>query len=415
MTYESPASDLPDYFSRQPTGSRSLHTLSMEGTPLSIDPGILRARTPMATRISPYLHRMSPTTSQVSSSLRRTASRVYYQGGGGPLTSPLMTPSSFSEASGPPFFLAGHQHHMSNSSTSVQMTHQKRESMASMPGTSPVPLSKLQQPPPQRPESQAPSSLFDRGDRLTIRSEGIVVVKTNTNFFDSEESPLNIPLLDPAKEMQYNIWRLLYAEMMFSWGLFEARAELLKFLTIPRAAPHRLLSSSSVSFQQQQQQQQQPLQRGSSMNAGGMASSASSATSMSFVGASAVAMATKDDQPTALERILGMEKRGLQIGNKCFECETRLLPNYRCDFCRKVRPGIKCAICHLSVRGQTSACLKCGHGGHTEHYREWFVQERNTVCPTGCGCECMLDFGGWTGGLPVRPPIHPQHVASSVS
>src|SRR4051794_20999691 len=88
--------------------------------------------------------------------------------------------------------------------------------------------------------------------------------------------PMNIPLLDPAKESQHNTWRLLYAEMMYSWGLFEARTELLKFLTFKHQPNYRV----------------------------------------------------KDDQ-SPLERLLGIEKRGPQIFNKCFECEKRLYPSYK--------------------------------------------------------------------------------------
>jgi hypothetical protein len=32
-------------------------------------------------------------------------------------------------------------------------------------------------------------------------------------------------------------------------------------------------------------------------------------------------------------------------------------------------------------------CLKCGHGGHEDHLRQWFSKE--VVCPAGCGCACM--------------------------
>jgi WD repeat-containing protein mio len=33
-------------------------------------------------------------------------------------------------------------------------------------------------------------------------------------------------------------------------------------------------------------------------------------------------------------------------------------------------------------------CVKCNHGGHAGHIREWFAEKR--VCPvTGCDCECM--------------------------
>ena len=36
----------------------------------------------------------------------------------------------------------------------------------------------------------------------------------------------------------------------------------------------------------------------------------------------------------------------------------------------------------------------CKHGGHTAHLREWFESE-NVECPTGCGCRCMVENGGF--------------------
>jgi len=196
---------------------------------------------------------------------------------------------------------------------------------------------------------------------------------------------MNIPLLDPTKEHQHNTWRLLYAEMMFSWGLFEARAELLKFLSLMKDPVPPPLPSRHHHSQYSRQNR----------------SSASGAnrdelTMSPYLPPSAPV-------PTALERILGIDRHGLEIAHKCFECDSMLSPpDFRCDFCQKHRQTIKCSICHLSVRGRTSGCLKCSHGGHADHLLEWFVQEKNTVCPTGCGCECLVNYGGWTGGLVVK-------------
>ena len=46
-----------------------------------------------------------------------------------------------------------------------------------------------------------------------------------------------------------------------------------------------------------------------------------------------------------------------------------------------------CAICHLSVRGLSSYCLQCGHGGHMSHMQAWF-DGGEKECATGCGCTC---------------------------
>ncbi|KAF9208986.1 hypothetical protein BGZ49_006843 [Haplosporangium sp. Z 27] len=368
-TTHSPASDVRDYFnSRQASNTRPVSGQMIGTTPMSVDHSPLRARTPVnAARISPYLNRISPTATlygtSYTSSMRRTPSR-FYQGN---ITSPLATPSSLRDAhmdansaysgpnAGPPvgpmvpnaYITQGNQPLESNP---PPYTHNKRDSYNSMQSTSPTLLSKLGTM-HRRESSSSPSSVMDKTERYTVRTDGFKMTKMNTNLFDSDETPMNIPLLDPAKESQHNTWRLLYAEMMYSWGLFEARTELLKFLTLkqPVNVSHRV----------------------------------------------------KDDQ-SMLERVLGLEKRGPQLFNKCFDCENRLFPSYKCDFCKRMRIGIKCIICHISVRGRTSVCLKCAHGGHTEHLWEWFVQEKNSVCPTGCGCECLVNYGGWAGGEVVE-------------
>ncbi|GLG98684.1 GATOR complex protein WDR59 [Gryllus bimaculatus] len=42
--------------------------------------------------------------------------------------------------------------------------------------------------------------------------------------------------------------------------------------------------------------------------------------------------------------------------------------------------------------GSSNFCLVCGHGGHTNHMMAWF--EIETVCPTGCGCNCLEETAG---------------------
>jgi hypothetical protein len=204
---------------------------------------------------------------------------------------------------------------------------------------------------------------------------------------------MNIPLLDPTKESQHDTWRLLYAEMMFSWGLFEARAELLKFLTLKKSNNNNLNNNgnstrSTTVITTRELRAQQNQEKSSAQ------SSMSSSTSTS--------MLVKEDQPSALELVLGIDRLGPQILNKCFECESPIKRGNICDFCRKVRVGIKCSICHLQGRGRTTVCLKCAHGGHADHLWEWFIQEKNSVCPTGCGCNCLDHYGGWAGGLGVQ-------------
>lgn len=67
----------------------------------------------------------------------------------------------------------------------------------------------------------------------------------------------------------------------------------------------------------------------------------------------------------------------------CYVCHKRSL-SVVCDKCKRYK--FQCSICHLMVKGSSSFCLSCGHGGHVTHMMDWFQSE--TLCPTGCGCEC---------------------------
>lgn len=46
-----------------------------------------------------------------------------------------------------------------------------------------------------------------------------------------------------------------------------------------------------------------------------------------------------------------------------------------------------CSICHTAVRGPSTWCQVCGHGGHLEHMSAWFKE--HDMCPSGCGHVCI--------------------------
>merc|ERR1712063_112607 len=78
---------------------------------------------------------------------------------------------------------------------------------------------------------------------------------------------------------------------------------------------------------------------------------------------------------------------GLVFGVICKMCGKQLMDG-KGNCCQKCqRRGFICALCNLPVRGMSTFCFHCGHGGHTNHMREWFSKE--DVCPTGCGCRCL--------------------------
>ena len=55
----------------------------------------------------------------------------------------------------------------------------------------------------------------------------------------------------------------------------------------------------------------------------------------------------------------------------------------------------RCSLCDRSVRGAATYCLRCGHGGHSNHMNAWFLN--NDMCPSGCGCICVGGSDGEGG------------------
>jgi len=85
---------------------------------------------------------------------------------------------------------------------------------------------------------------------------------------------------------------------------------------------------------------------------------------------------------------------GVSFTPLCGSCgEPVTDANNVCHKCKEY--AFQCSICCSAVRGACTWCPLCGHGGHAGHMRQWF--QRQTVCPTGCGCICML------GNTPAHP------------
>ena len=73
----------------------------------------------------------------------------------------------------------------------------------------------------------------------------------------------------------------------------------------------------------------------------------------------------------------------------CSQCGSKIpLDSSKCMVCSEATT-FKCSVCQLSCHGVISFCSKCQHGGHIDHYQDWFKNHR--VCPTGCGCICRID------------------------
>lgn len=72
----------------------------------------------------------------------------------------------------------------------------------------------------------------------------------------------------------------------------------------------------------------------------------------------------------------------IQCSNQ--SCRTKCR-TAQCHNCKKY--SLYCSICRCPVRGSSSFCMKCSHGGHVNHYNTWF--DDYDFCPTGCGCKCL--------------------------
>lgn len=70
----------------------------------------------------------------------------------------------------------------------------------------------------------------------------------------------------------------------------------------------------------------------------------------------------------------------------CDNCKSSVEDKY-CSQCQQL--SLKCAICNTTVRGTARICLKCGHGGHTDHLTGWFDKESS--CALNCGCCCLFE------------------------
>lgn len=79
--------------------------------------------------------------------------------------------------------------------------------------------------------------------------------------------------------------------------------------------------------------------------------------------------------------------KGVVFLTDCRNCSKTVKHGCSCRACSK--PSLNCVICHVSVRGLANCCIVCGHGGHMAHLQQWFA--KNNVCPSGCGCHCLVE------------------------
>ena len=145
----------------------------------------------------------------------------------------------------------------------------------------------------------------------------------------NESQSTNHPsLLPKGREAVHNTYIFRYAELLYSWGLFNTRAELNKHLP-------RKYEQNEIRFQATEEIKEDPFDV------------------------------------------------GVTIACPTYETEADSNMNYGHS---SRNFAFRCAICDTAVRGLFIYCAVCKHGGHLRHMVNWF--SKNSFCPTGCGCQC---------------------------
>lgn len=225
---------------------------------------------------------------------------------------------------------------------------------------------------PETPRGHPPilNSSVNVGRDGHVAPQEITIEMTNSQAFDDDRLfQHQVPLLDPSKLNEMNSFRIFYADMLYRLGLFEKRAEVLKFVV-------------------------QDSTQGDNSNG-----------NSSQVNNHLHALLGTNDSPQ------------LEIKVRCRQCHNELIyaeatPSWSnvnsknggyCSICQRTRHRITCSICHTLVRGLVNFCIRCGHGGHSTHIKEWFVDYNRDVCPTGCGCKCLFETLEY-GAPEILPP-----------
>ena len=83
-----------------------------------------------------------------------------------------------------------------------------------------------------------------------------------------------------------------------------------------------------------------------------------------------------------------VQQRG-EIMKSCYTVSDNDINEYTIDI-QHDDQLLQCVICNQLIRGSALCCLMCEHTGHTQHLTQWF-DTVSSYCPTGCGCQCLLD------------------------
>ncbi|KAI0238647.1 hypothetical protein L0F63_005860 [Massospora cicadina] len=205
------------------------------------------------------------------------------------------------------------------------------------------PFHPLNAPKPATPKTPSPlstskpraaprtSDLFDPTGVLSIHDTGELTEGPGSHAAAKVEAPPGTGLQSRADAIRLVHYRMLYADTLYRWGMLVPRAELMKTLVQEGPAHQGLVVRPTCP------RCSGPLQ----------------------------APSRHPDTPSPK-------------------------PGWFCPRCARPRGFPRCSICNLSVKGTSSFCSLCGHGGHLDHVQEWFQTCLYTECPTGCGCACIV-------------------------
>lgn len=84
-----------------------------------------------------------------------------------------------------------------------------------------------------------------------------------------------------------------------------------------------------------------------------------------------------------------LNQQSTSVHTSCGKCNRQILGSvgWLCSHC-KTTDCSKCVVCGLVVKGLYVWCQGCGHGGHSQHIKEYF--SKNSRCPK-CGHCCELE------------------------
>ena len=102
------------------------------------------------------------------------------------------------------------------------------------------------------------------------------------------------------------------------------------------------------------------------------------------------------ERRTALLRPLNAVAAGQLTADESLQIRSAAQTHLHQTFASTSPGSSICAVCERPIRGLSSICLQCGHGGHSVHIRDFFLTSGNWLCPAGCGCCCSKA---------LRPPL----------